>query len=686
MTPRRNLMAMLAGTAAMIAAGMPGTAAAQDGPADGTTRPAIRLDQIVIISGPGGLQTDQPASTSEIGTAAIRTLGSDKLDSVLRTVPGTFTRENPQQPGVAANIRGFEGSGRVNATVDGVRQSFRFTGHEASGFTYVDPAFLREIEVRRGAVTTAGGGGLAGTVGFRTIGVDDVILDGNNSGVLTRLQWGSNGAGPSEMIAGAFRTDRAGFVLGLSGRSSDDFRNGDGVRETSTGQDLRSALLKGEVDLGGGHRLTFGGLSYHNEFGANSYYQEVDNRTATIGYRFDPDDNDLIDLTANLYYNDTSMEYLSPIDPGSSGSAVGRKVRDRGRGFDVSNVSLGTIGDIRFRSENGVEYFRDKVTSANGGVNPADGTATSTAVFSENTFNQGSFEFVLALRYDHYKLDGAANAGGSIGAYTVDQSKGHLNPRLTLAWQATDWLQPYLTWSRSMRAPTIQETMTGGDHPGGTSASFLPNPDLRPERQRGWEIGANVVRENVFGAGDSLAVKASYFDMEVTDYIAARMNPTLMRYQYVNLDGDSHQKGFELAARYDSGRFYAELAYTHIDSEMPHQQNGLGALSDLPDDTVTLTAGTRLLDERLNLGARLHYVSNGTAITGNDMTDPGMAPITSQTSGYTLTDIFASYEFRPNAEISLKVTNLFDRAYTPALSTTGSGPGRTAYLSANFRF
>ena len=66
-------------------------------------------------------------------------------------MPGTSTRENPQNPGVAVNIRGFEGSGRVNMMIDGVRQNFRFTAHEAKGFAYVDPALLAGVDIMRGA-------------------------------------------------------------------------------------------------------------------------------------------------------------------------------------------------------------------------------------------------------------------------------------------------------------------------------------------------------------------------------------------------------------------------------------------------------------------------------------------------------------------------------------------------------
>src|SRR5690606_16706920 len=137
------------------------------------------------------------------------------------------------------------------------------------------------------------------------------------------------------------------------------------------------------------------------------------------------------------------------------------------------------------------------------------------------------------------------NAGPtSIGEYDVDQSKGYIDPKITLAYNPVDWLQPYVTYSRSMRAPTLQETMVGGDHPGGTSVAFEPNPALMPEKQQGWEIGLNVKRDNVLTDGDSLRAKIDYYDMSVEDYIAARYNPAVGpfgRFQYMNLPGTTHQ-------------------------------------------------------------------------------------------------------------------------------------------------
>ena len=134
-----------------------------------------------------------------MGSSEIQTFGQSNLDNVIRTMPGTYTRESTNNPGVAVNIRGLEGSGRVNTMIDGVRQNFRFTSHEAQGFTYIDPLLIAGIEVQRGAVSTAGGAGaLAGTANFRTLGVEDILKPGQSIGGLSIGSWGSNGTGWAE--------------------------------------------------------------------------------------------------------------------------------------------------------------------------------------------------------------------------------------------------------------------------------------------------------------------------------------------------------------------------------------------------------------------------------------------------------------------------------------------------------
>jgi len=107
----------------------------------------------------------RPAPASTLDADHIDLMGGQNLDDALRTLPGVFTRDNVQNPGIAVNIRNLEGSNRVNMSLDGIRQNFRFTGHEAQGLVYVDTALLAAVEIDRGVVSGAGG---AEAFGFGT--------------------------------------------------------------------------------------------------------------------------------------------------------------------------------------------------------------------------------------------------------------------------------------------------------------------------------------------------------------------------------------------------------------------------------------------------------------------------------------------------------------------------------------
>ncbi|MBD7991041.1 TonB-dependent receptor [Ochrobactrum sp. Sa2BUA5] len=647
--------------------------------ADGVALKTITIQNATAAKADAPYST--PAAVSTVSKEEVNRFGDVKLDDLLRDVPGTFTRMNASQPGVAVNIRGFEGSGRVNMMVDGVRQNFRFTGHEAQGFTYIDPNLLADIDVSRGAVTGAGGGGLAGSVNFRTLGVDDIVRQGQQYGVLGRASWGSNGVGFSEMLAAGAKVSSMGIAGAISRRDSKDFENGDGIKQADTGQTLTSGLIKTEFGFGEDHKLALGGVFYNNDFGANSYDQNIKNKTFTANYSYNPSDNDLIDLHINGYYNRYDMTYYNSLSTGLPGSATGRKITDKGIGFDIHNTSRFTAGDLGIKWNYGVEYFRDDVTGGNSGVNPVDGRSSTGGIFSETTFSYGIVDLIAGLRYDFYKSSGTADSGlpgfGNNGVYDVDLSKQRLDPKITLAINATDWLQPYITYSQTMRAPTLQETMLGGDHPGSTSVSFLPNPTLSPEVQKGWEIGVNVKKNDLFLAGDSFRLKADYYDMDVEDYIASAFNPTYRKYQFVNIDGTSQVRGFELEAMYDAGMAFGGLTYTHSKSDLPAQTPGLGAGQYLPDDIFSVTGGARFLERKLTVGGRYSYVSSGetVAFAGVEKTD-----------SYGLVDVFANYKFTENVDLTLKVNNLFDKTYTPFLSTSGSGQGRTFLVSTQFQF
>jgi hemoglobin/transferrin/lactoferrin receptor protein len=662
-----------------------------------------------------------PAGVSVVGSSEIGTFGQAKLDDVIRTMPGTFTRDSTNNAGVAVNIRGFEGSGRVNTMIDGVRQNFRFTGHEAQGFTYVDPLLLAGIEIQRGAVSTAGGAGaLAGTANFRTLGVEDILKPGQTQGVLAIGSWGSNGLGWSGMTAGAVTNGSVGIAGAISGHNENNYKNGDGVTVPYTFQEPTSGLVKADFKLNEEQSIKFGGVFYDNDFLANSYFQHLKSNTFTAKYAYNPLDNDLINFSLNGYRNEVTMQYGTDFAPTVGnpprGSAEGRNIDDEGWGFDVSNMSRFNIGALQVKSVYGYEYFSDDVlvinslTTPGRGVNPS-GTSSISGLFSETTLSYGVFDLIGGLRYDSFAIEGSGSVTAAnplfptlpAGPYTVDRDEGRIDPKLTLAAHATDWLQPYITYSESMRAPTVSETLTGGQHPstGGISQMFFPNPFLRSEIQKGWEFGTNILADGVLTRDDSFRLKADYFTQKVDNYVTSCFTAMGGNY-FCNVDGKSDVSGVEVQGMYDARFAFAGPSYTYTDIGLPTQIGGFGASNYLPDTVVTLTGGVRLLNERLTLGARGYIVSE--SYNGADQVqallppgtpasfNPNGNPNDPYNKAYELLDLFANYKLDSGVDLGATVSNVFDRAYTPALSTSGTdftgytGRGRTFLLTTRAQF
>jgi hemoglobin/transferrin/lactoferrin receptor protein len=596
------------------------------------------------------------------------------------------------------NIRGFEGFGRVNMMIDGARQNFRFVGHEAGGFLYVDPQLLAGVDIERGAISKAGGSGaLAGSANFRTLGVEDVIRAGQDSGVLASATWGSNGIGWSEMVAAGTRTDTAGVAIALSHRDQGLYKNGAGQTVPFGDQDLLSGLAKVYIKPAPGVRVDFGGVFYDNNFTSNSYEQDLKSKILTSKFAYMPSDNPFVHFRFNLQYSDVEMTYLRGLN--AFATSVGRTIEDKGIGFDVSNTSRFRLGDVGVKSTYGFEYHHDEFAVNRGGVNP-NGEISVGGAFSETTFSYGIFDLIAGLRYDFYSIEGSGtlSEGGPltplpIGPYTIDEEKGRVNPKVTLAAKPLNWLKLYGTYSESMRAPSSFEMMIGGDHPGGGSASYVANPFLKPEVQRGFEFGANILRRNVLTHADAFALKVAYFRMNVEDYIVSCLAPngapppTNLNY-FCNAGGTTPVSGVEVQADYDAGYAFAGLSYTYSNSDLTPQTPGNGASQYMPDHNLVLTGGIRLLDRSLTLGARAYFVS--------DADDPSVAG--GRRDGYELVDLFANYKVWDGFNLNATVTNIFDVDYTPVLGTAPSSPdpfnpftgntgrGRTFLLTSRVQF
>lgn len=203
-----------------------------------------------------GKTTSEQEALEKTGATSSRTTDKNlqSLDATVRSMPGTYTQIDPGQGAISVNIRGMSGFGRVNTMVDGITQSFYGTstsGTTTHGSTnnmagvLIDPNLLVAVDVTRGDSSGSEGiNALAGSVNMRTIGVDDVIFNGNTYGLRSRFSVGSNGLGRSGMIALGGKSDAftdtgsIGVMAAVSGSSVySNFSNGSGINSKEFGYD-----------------------------------------------------------------------------------------------------------------------------------------------------------------------------------------------------------------------------------------------------------------------------------------------------------------------------------------------------------------------------------------------------------------------------------------------------------------
>lgn len=281
----------------------------------------------------------------------------------------------------------------------------------------------------------------------------------------------------------------------------------------------------------------------------------------------------------------------------------------------------------------------------------------------------------------------------------IDRTYSAWLPSATIELKPVDWFRPYVSYSQSLRPPTILEAFFAGARPGDSPGyEYAPNQALRAEKAMTYEVGANMSFDGVLLDDDSIRIKMAAFRREVKDYIALGYLVTdqvLDRTytSFVNLDGTTYMRGLEFEGNYDARSFWIGGSATFLKTEWPEKtqvfSNGTttttGEIVAWPGDVapkvkLTLDGGMRFFDEKFSLGARLNHVTPTQSRTldteGNlrEVTDP-----------YTTVDLYGSYAFNDKATLRFAVNNLTDRKYIPAASAY-TAPGRTFIATMNVKF
>ncbi|QYM72101.1 TonB-dependent receptor [Pseudochrobactrum sp. Wa41.01b-1] len=197
----------------------------------------------------------------------------------------------------------------------------------------------------------------------------------------------------------------------------------------------------------------------------------------------------------------------------------------------------------------------------------------------------------------------------------------------------------------------------------GFSEGFVGNPDLKPEKSLGWDIGL----EYAFFDG-LLVTDVTYFKQNLREEISTiytGWSPTGVE----NLDGKSKRHGVELAATLNLFYgFTAGGAYTYTSSRNP---DGTEAVRR-PRHSGSVNVAYTFYEDR----ARLF----GEAVFNGEMKDTGLRTL----DKYTVVNIGGSYKFTDKLEGYARIENLFDKKYQEVYGYNTPGRGAFAGLKASF--
>jgi hemoglobin/transferrin/lactoferrin receptor protein len=684
--------------------------------------PVQSLDTITVAASKTEERAiDALAPVSVVTLDQIQGLQPKRLSDIFYNVPGVSFQERGDDPSTVINIRGLQDFGRVAVVVDGARQNYQRTGHNANGSFFLDPELVGGVDIVRGPTANIyGSGAIGGVVSFRTKDVDDVVRPGERWGVDMSGSYGANKDRGLGSIFGGVRADPTVDVFGGAVyRTQGNYKDGAGTEIGNTGNEIAAGLMKVTVRPAEGHEIKFGAVFQDYQYsigqfnrgpvltpaqralfqGSSVYASDAKNYTGTVTWKYSRPDDMWFDWNATLYGNRTDNDQVKTYHnstsgaafcgPGSFGNNISGCVGDR-RGYlldtvgiDVNNTTRFNVGDWRNALTYGFDAFQDDVKTfdsrGNSNVTTPSGQRTVSGGFVQLKNNYSTWlEIVSAVRYDRYDLDSASVSTGG----------DRFSPKITVGVTPVAGFTPYVSYAEGYRAPSITETLIAGEHATGGGPPlfpcpsgnvglfcFLPNPALRPEVGKNNEAGLNLKYNDVVTSGDSFRGKLNVFRNDVEDYIdlvGSTPIPAILIpapglfsqfFQYQNI-AHARIEGVEAETLYDAGTWFVGVAGHVIRGKNTETNVGLATITPRK---ITTTGGVRLLDRRLTISAQ--WSSFG---ANNDL-PAGYLPSTS----YELVNLYLTYQATKDITLTASIDNLLNQYYRPYAIPGSSTDGTT---------
>ncbi len=247
----------------------------------------------------------------------------------------------------------------------------------------------------------------------------------------------------------------------------------------------------------------------------------------------------------------------------------------------------------------------------------------------------GAFDSEIAGRYDHNSQFGGAFSGSAAGG-----------------WKFSDALRLTASFGTAFRAPDLNELYSPG-----YGGYYAGNPDLKPERSRTLELGAEWTPD----AANRLAVHA--FSTRIHDLVDFSGGST---YQAINIDRAAVD-GVELTQAWHSAVW---TLTNNVTVQNPRNTDTGAQLLRRPKQKLSSVL-ERGFGERLSAGVEFFASGNREDVGARSL------------PGYALVNLRADYRLNAAWKLGARLENLFDRDYE--LAHGYNTPGRSGYLSVTWQ-
>ncbi|MEQ9142993.1 MAG: TonB-dependent receptor [Parvibaculaceae bacterium] len=540
----------------------------------------------------------------------------------LRAMPGvTVTQNGPAGGQATIRIRGAT-SGQTLVRIDGVTVNDPSSPGGTFNFATLDPNDIERIEVLRGPQSTL---------------------------------YGSQAIGGVVNITTKRATEPFAFSVFAEAGSFDTVRSGGTVSGIEGETDYRLSLSG----------IRTNGISRADEHDGNT--EEDGHKSYAIGATVGSNLTEQLRAEGNIRYSDSRSEFDASGGPGGDADQVGHS-----REFQASAaLHLSTFAGQLENSLTADHAFIDRDSEANGVRSfSSGGSRTSfeylgeivmsdvwnaivglktedaeirggSSIRTDSAFTQvqilpaEGLSLVGGVRYDDHEVSGGVTTFRFTGAYALDETGTVFRG----------------SWGEGFKSPTpFQATFF-------CCGALGPNPNLKPEESRGWELGV----EQAF-LDDRYNVQVTYYEQDVENQI----DFSFASGGYLNIDR-VETEGWELIGT-------ARLAnWVDISASFTHQSaidlSTGSQLVRVPANIASLDITTRPMD-RLTVG--------GALVWNDDETDAG-----GLVQDWFRLDVRSAYKLTDDVELYGRVENLLDEQYQDVL---GFGtPGLSAYAGIRIR-